>query len=50
MLMSVAAFLAANPDPTDEDIERGITNVCRCGCYDRIRQAIHDASGHGEGR
>jgi isoquinoline 1-oxidoreductase alpha subunit len=44
MQVAVAALLAENPAPTDEDIERSITNICRCGCYDRIRQAIHTAA------
>ncbi|MEO0599801.1 MAG: (2Fe-2S)-binding protein [Myxococcota bacterium] len=44
MQMSAAAFLKANPKPTDDDIDRGITNICRCGCYERIREAIHDAA------
>jgi len=44
MQMATAALLEANPRPTDDDIERGITNICRCGCYDRIRDAIHDAA------
>ena len=44
MQMAAVAFLRANPQPTDEDIDRGITNVCRCGCYERIREAIHDAA------
>ncbi|MEN0068178.1 MAG: (2Fe-2S)-binding protein [Myxococcota bacterium] len=45
MQMAVAAFLEANPQPSDDDINRGITNVCRCGCYERIREAIHEAAG-----
>lgn len=44
MQMSVAALLAANPRPSDEDIDRGVTNLCRCGCYERIREAIHVAA------
>lgn len=44
MQMAVAAFLAAHPTPTDADIDRGITNLCRCGCYERIRGAIHLAA------
>ncbi|MEN0062515.1 MAG: (2Fe-2S)-binding protein [Myxococcota bacterium] len=44
MQMAAAAFLEANPQPTDDDINRGITNVCRCGCYERIREAIHEAA------
>jgi isoquinoline 1-oxidoreductase alpha subunit len=44
MQMAVAAFLESVPDPTDDDIRAGITNVCRCGCYERIRTAIHAAA------
>lgn len=44
MQMSAAALLDAVPTPTDEDITQGITNVCRCGCYVRIRSAIHAAA------
>jgi isoquinoline 1-oxidoreductase alpha subunit len=44
MIMAVTAFLAANPAPTDEDINRSITNICRCGTYPRIRKAIHRAA------
>ena len=44
MQMSAVAFLNANPSPTAEDIERGISNVCRCGCYERIRAAILSAA------
>lgn len=41
LIMSVAALLAKNPHPTDADIDRGITNLCRCGTYARVRAAIH---------
>ena len=44
MIMSAAALLAENPDPTDEDIDRSMTNICRCGTYPRIRRAIHRAA------
>ncbi|NND36977.1 MAG: (2Fe-2S)-binding protein [Gammaproteobacteria bacterium] len=44
MIMSAAALLAENPDPTDADIDRSITNICRCGTYPRIRRAIHRAA------
>lgn len=40
MIMATAALLAANPKPTVADIEASITNICRCGTYARIRQAI----------
>jgi len=41
MLMAAAALLAENPHPTDADIDAAMTNICRCGTYDRIRKAIH---------
>lgn len=44
MQMAVAAFLEHHPEPSDAEIDRGITNVCRCGCYERIRAAIKDAA------
>jgi isoquinoline 1-oxidoreductase alpha subunit len=43
-IMAVAALLAKNPHPTDADIQREITNLCRCGTYLRIRQAVHRAA------
>ena len=43
-IMAAAALLAANPNPTDADID-AIENVCRCGTYFRIRRAIHRAAG-----
>jgi isoquinoline 1-oxidoreductase alpha subunit len=43
MIMAVAAFLKDNPQPSDADIDEGITNICRCGTYARIRSAIHTA-------
>ena len=39
-IMAVAAYLRQNPNPNDADIDRGITNICRCGTYVRIRRAI----------
>ena len=44
-IMAAAAFLAKNPKPTDADIDAAITNICRCGTYQRIRAAIHRAAG-----
>lgn len=44
MQMAAAAFIESCPKPTDKDIEAGITNVCRCGCYVRIRSAIKQAA------
>jgi isoquinoline 1-oxidoreductase subunit alpha len=40
MIMAAAALLAAKPKPTAADIEASITNICRCGTYARMRQAI----------
>ncbi len=39
-IMSAAALLAENPSPNDRDIEQAMTNLCRCGSYVRIKQAI----------
>jgi aerobic-type carbon monoxide dehydrogenase small subunit (CoxS/CutS family) len=44
MIMAVAAFLRTMPAPDDESIDNGITNICRCGTYPRIRKAIHRAA------
>ncbi len=45
-IMSAAALLAEHPKPTDAEIEAGMSgNLCRCGTYLRIRQAIHKAAG-----
>jgi isoquinoline 1-oxidoreductase subunit alpha len=44
MIMAVAALLNAKPKPTDADIDATITNICRCGTYQRIRAAIHAAA------
>ena len=44
-IMTAAALLAANPKPTDAQIEAEMTNICRCGTYNRIRAAIRQASG-----
>jgi isoquinoline 1-oxidoreductase subunit alpha len=41
MIMAVAALLKVKPKPTDADIDAAITNICRCGTYQRIRAAIH---------
>ena len=44
-IMSAAALLARTPHPTDEQIDRAMSgNLCRCGCYSRIRAAIHRAA------
>ena len=41
VIMAVAALLEVNPKPTDAEIDAAITNICRCGTYQRIRAAIH---------
>jgi isoquinoline 1-oxidoreductase alpha subunit len=43
-IMAAAALLKTNPQPTDADIDLQISNLCRCGTYPRIRQAIHRAA------
>ena len=43
-IMAAAAFLAANPKPTDADIDANLSNICRCGTYPRMRKAIHRAA------
>jgi isoquinoline 1-oxidoreductase alpha subunit len=45
MIMAVAAMLKKTPKPTDADIDNEITNICRCGTYNRVRSAIHQAAG-----
>jgi isoquinoline 1-oxidoreductase alpha subunit len=44
MIMSALALLTSNPQPTDADIDAGVTNACRCSSYHRVRQAIHRAA------
>ena len=46
-IMAAAALLAKNKKPTDKDIDEAMTNICRCGTYQRIRQAVHLAAGVG---
>jgi isoquinoline 1-oxidoreductase alpha subunit len=49
-IMSAAALLTANPKPADGDIDTAMAgNICRCGTYNRIRAAIHDAARRLEG-
>lgn len=43
-LVAATALLAANPRPTDAEIDAAITNICRCGTYPRVRRAIHRAA------
>lgn len=44
MLMAAASLLAHNPHPTDADISAEVTNICRCGTYERVRRAIHSVA------
>ncbi len=44
MILATTALLAENPQPSDQDIDDAITNICRCGTYPRIRRAIHRAA------
>jgi len=44
MIMAVAALLREKPKPTDADINAGITNICRCGTFQQVREAIHAAA------
>jgi isoquinoline 1-oxidoreductase alpha subunit len=45
MIMSAAALLKSKPRPTDADIDAAMTNICRCGTYNRVRAAIKTAAG-----
>jgi isoquinoline 1-oxidoreductase alpha subunit len=45
MIMAAAALLKDKPKPTDADIDESITNICRCGTYNRVRAAIKQAAG-----
>jgi isoquinoline 1-oxidoreductase alpha subunit len=45
MLMAAAALLTSKPKPSDADIDDAITNLCRCGTYNRVRRAIKRAAG-----
>jgi len=44
MIMAATALLAAKPQPTDTDIDAAMTNICRCGTYQQVREAIHAAA------
>jgi len=46
-IMAAAALLRKTPRPTDKDIDDAMTNICRCGTYQRIRAAVHQAAGNG---
>jgi isoquinoline 1-oxidoreductase alpha subunit len=49
MIMAAAALLAKTPKPSDADIDAAMTNICRCGTYQRVRAAIHAAAGTANG-
>jgi isoquinoline 1-oxidoreductase alpha subunit len=44
MIMAATALLAKKPNPTDADIDAGVTNICRCGTFQQVREAIHAAA------
>jgi isoquinoline 1-oxidoreductase alpha subunit len=44
MIMAVTALLNSKPKPTDADIDSAITNICRCGTFQQVREAIHAAA------
>ena len=48
-IMAAAALLQKNPKPSDHDIDDAMTNICRCGTYQRIRAAVHLAAGMTKG-
>jgi len=48
-IMAAAALLKAKPNPTDKDIDDAMTNICRCGTYQRIRAGVHLAAGQPNG-
>ena len=45
MIVAVAALLDQYPNPSDEEIDTAITNICRCGTFARVRRAIHAVAG-----
>lgn len=50
MIMAAAALLAEKPRPSDADIDAAMSNICRCGTYNRVRAAIHRAAGAADSR
>ncbi len=48
MIMAVAALLDSNPDPTDDELAATVTNICRCGTYERVRSAVRSLAGSEE--
>jgi len=49
MIMAAAALLAEKPNPTDADIDNAMTNICRCGTYNRVRAGIKQAAANRQG-
>lgn len=49
MIMAAAALLSDTPQPSDDDINARITNICRCGTFPRVREGIHRAAAIAEG-
>ena len=45
MVLAAVALLKRTPHPTGADIDNAMTNLCRCGTYERVRKAIHRAAG-----
>jgi len=50
MIMAAAALLASKPNPTDAEIDAAMTNICRCGTYNRVRAAIKVVAGGGDAK
>jgi isoquinoline 1-oxidoreductase subunit alpha len=50
MIMAAVSLLEQKPNPTDADIDEAISNICRCGTYPRVREAIHLAAKMGEAK
>ena len=48
-IMAAAGLLKKKPKPTDADIDEAMTNICRCGTYQRVREAVHQAAGNPTG-
>jgi isoquinoline 1-oxidoreductase alpha subunit len=49
-ILSAISLLAQHPKPTDAQIEEGMTNICRCATYNRIKAAVHQAAGQTTGQ
>jgi len=50
MIMAAAALLKSKPNPTDAEIDAAMTNICRCGTYNRVRAAIKVVAGGGDAK